>query len=143
MNLLLPKLSPVFMTRIAWRPGCADWSGYLHGNGVTAINEPGIMWDFEPWDLYQAGCSGPPIRRSVRHSWLTPPVKPMPGCLPRARRRRRAGSGRTGFVRQSAAVAQTGEAVRRRRDHQPARTDARTLSRRRRDTRIFVITVSG
>ena len=26
---------------------------YLHMNGVTAINEPGIWWLSEPWDLYQ------------------------------------------------------------------------------------------
>jgi predicted amidohydrolase YtcJ len=26
---------------------------YLHANGVTAINEPGIMWAVEPWELYQ------------------------------------------------------------------------------------------
>lgn len=25
---------------------------YLHANGVTAFNEPGIMWDVEPWQLY-------------------------------------------------------------------------------------------
>ena len=53
MNLLLPKLSPVFMTRDRLETGLHRLVGYLHGNGVTAINEPGIMWDFEPWDLYQ------------------------------------------------------------------------------------------
>lgn len=53
MNLLLPKLSPVFMTRDRLETGLRRLVGYLHGNGVTAINEPGIMWDFEPWDLYQ------------------------------------------------------------------------------------------
>ena len=34
--------------------GLAQMVAYLHGNGVTAINEPGIMWDIEPWALYQA-----------------------------------------------------------------------------------------
>ena len=53
MNLLLPKLSPVFMTRDRLDTGLRQLVRYLHGNGVTAINEPGIMWDLEPWDLYQ------------------------------------------------------------------------------------------
>ncbi|MCP5030986.1 MAG: amidohydrolase family protein, partial [Actinomycetia bacterium] len=26
---------------------------YLHMNGVTAINEPGIAWSVEPWEIYQ------------------------------------------------------------------------------------------
>ncbi len=26
---------------------------YLHSTGVTAFNEPGIMWQLEPWELYQ------------------------------------------------------------------------------------------
>lgn len=53
MNLLLPKLSPVFMTRDRLDTGLRQLVSYLDRNGVTAINEPGIMWDFEPWDLYQ------------------------------------------------------------------------------------------
>lgn len=53
MNLLLPKLSPVFMTRDRLVSGLRQLVSYLHLNGVTAINEPGIMWAVEPWDLYQ------------------------------------------------------------------------------------------
>jgi len=48
MNLLLPRLSPVFMTRDRLDTGLRQLVAYLHRNGVTAINEPGIMWDLEP-----------------------------------------------------------------------------------------------
>lgn len=53
MNLLLPALSPVFMTPQRLAAGLRQLVAYLHRNGVTAINEPGIMWDVEPWPLYQ------------------------------------------------------------------------------------------
>jgi len=53
MNLLLPHLSPVFMTEHRLTAGLRQLVAYLHRNGVTAINEPGIMWAIEPWDLYQ------------------------------------------------------------------------------------------
>ncbi|MFN8031696.1 MAG: amidohydrolase [Mycobacterium sp.] len=53
MNLLLPRLSPVFMSPQRLADGLRQLVAYLHGNGVTAINEPGIMWDVEPWPLYQ------------------------------------------------------------------------------------------
>jgi predicted amidohydrolase YtcJ len=53
MNLLLPSLAPYFMTTERIAKGLRQMVGYLHRNGVTAFNEPGIMWDLEPWQLYQ------------------------------------------------------------------------------------------
>lgn len=53
MNLLLPALSPVFMSPQRLTAGLQQLVAYLHRNGVTSINEPGIMWDVEPWPLYQ------------------------------------------------------------------------------------------
>ena len=53
MNLLLPRLSPHFLTGERIAAGLRQMVTYLHGTGVTAFNEPGIMWDLEPWDLYQ------------------------------------------------------------------------------------------
>lgn len=53
MNLLLPHLSPVLMSRARLAVGLRQLVTYLHANGVTAINEPGIMWSAEPWDLYE------------------------------------------------------------------------------------------
>jgi predicted amidohydrolase YtcJ len=53
MNLLLPDLSPHFLTTERISAGLRQMVRYLHRNGVTAFNEPGIMWDLEPWALYQ------------------------------------------------------------------------------------------
>lgn len=53
MNLLLPHLAPVFMSPARLAVGLRQLVAYLHANGVTSINEPGIMWDVEPWPLYQ------------------------------------------------------------------------------------------
>lgn len=53
MNLLLPLLSPHFLTAERMATGLRQMVAYLHANGVTAFNEPGIVWDLEPWDLYQ------------------------------------------------------------------------------------------
>lgn len=52
-NLLSPKLSPLLMSPERITAGLHQMVAYLHANGVTAINEPGIMWAIEPWDLYQ------------------------------------------------------------------------------------------
>lgn len=51
-SLLLPKLSPVLMSEERTAAGLRQLVKYLHHNGVTAINEPGIMWSVEPWSLY-------------------------------------------------------------------------------------------
>ncbi|HQE14116.1 MAG TPA: amidohydrolase [Mycobacterium sp.] len=53
MNLLLPALTPVVMTADRLAAGLQQLVAYLRSSGVTAINEPGIMWAVEPWDLYQ------------------------------------------------------------------------------------------
>ncbi|MGA1182669.1 MAG: amidohydrolase [Ilumatobacteraceae bacterium] len=53
MKVLSPYLMPVFMTRTRFEIGLELLVSYLHMNGVTAINEPGIHWRLEPWDLYQ------------------------------------------------------------------------------------------
>ena len=53
MNLLLPRLSPIFLSPQRVAAGLHQMVAYLHQNGVTAFNEPGIMWDLEPWPLYQ------------------------------------------------------------------------------------------
>lgn len=52
-NLLLPKLAPLIMSPERIAAGLRQMVAYLHANGVTAINEPGIMWAIEPWELYQ------------------------------------------------------------------------------------------
>ena len=51
--LLHPLLMPHFLTADRYRQGLAQMIEYLHMNGVTGINEPGIAWAFEPWDMYQ------------------------------------------------------------------------------------------
>ena len=51
--LLSPMLMPVFATRERYRRGLDLMIEYLHMNGVTAINEPGINWGAEPWEVYQ------------------------------------------------------------------------------------------
>lgn len=53
MIFLAKYLMPIFMTPDRFRAGLAQMVDYLHMNGVTAINEPGIYWRSEPWDLYQ------------------------------------------------------------------------------------------
>ncbi|NNN01812.1 MAG: amidohydrolase [Acidimicrobiaceae bacterium] len=53
MVVLAPLLMPHFMTSERLRTGLEQLVPYLHMNGVTAINEPGIVWQVEPWNLYQ------------------------------------------------------------------------------------------
>lgn len=53
MIILAKYLMPIFMTPERFRIGLAQLVEYLHMNGVTAINEPGIYWRNEPWELYQ------------------------------------------------------------------------------------------
>ena len=53
MTLLSPLLMPLFLTEARFRRGLTQLVDYLHMNGVTAINEPGIAWKVEPWHLYQ------------------------------------------------------------------------------------------
>ncbi|KAI9028727.1 amidohydrolase family-domain-containing protein [Hyaloraphidium curvatum] len=51
---LLKKLGPVFLTKDRLVKGLKQMVEYLHANGVTAFNEPGIVFDQEPFQLYQA-----------------------------------------------------------------------------------------
>lgn len=51
--ILAKYLMPVFMTAERFRTGLTQMVEYLHMNGVTAINEPGIFWRNEPWEMYQ------------------------------------------------------------------------------------------
>ena len=51
-NLLLGGLAPRLMSPQRIAAGLRQMVAYLHANGVTAINEPGIMWAIEPWELY-------------------------------------------------------------------------------------------
>lgn len=51
--LLAPLLMPLFATGARYRDGLVQMIEYLHMNGVTAINEPGIAWAIEPWEMYQ------------------------------------------------------------------------------------------
>jgi predicted amidohydrolase YtcJ len=53
MVLLSRSLMPRFLTEARFRAGLTQLVTYLHMNGVTAINEPGIAWKVEPWNLYQ------------------------------------------------------------------------------------------
>jgi predicted amidohydrolase YtcJ len=53
MDLLLPKIAPVMMTPQRLAAGLRQMVAYLHANGVTAINEPGILPGVEPWELYE------------------------------------------------------------------------------------------
>ena len=53
MIVLARYLMPVFMTAERFRVGLSQMVEYLHMNGVTAINEPGIFWRNEPWEMYQ------------------------------------------------------------------------------------------
>ncbi len=53
MVVLSRHLMPRFLTEARFRTGLSQMVDYLHMHGVTAINEPGISWQIEPWELYQ------------------------------------------------------------------------------------------
>jgi predicted amidohydrolase YtcJ len=61
MTVLAKYLMPVFMTPERFTTGLKQLVEYLHMNGVTAINEPGIFWRNEPWDLYQEVLGHPDV----------------------------------------------------------------------------------
>lgn len=54
-------LLPRFMTPERMRRGLEMLVRYLHMNGVTAINEPGIFWGVEPWELYRDVLGAPDV----------------------------------------------------------------------------------
>lgn len=79
MLTLAPYLMPLFMTRERFRVGLQQMVEYLHMNGVTAINEPGIYWKTEPWDLYQEilGHPSTPFQSSFLVEGRTQPVRKL------------------------------------------------------------------
>lgn len=60
-TLLGPMLMPRFATAERYRKGLTQMIEYLHMNGVTGINEPGIAWSIEPWELYQEMLGHPDV----------------------------------------------------------------------------------
>ncbi|MGH1491274.1 MAG: amidohydrolase [Acidimicrobiales bacterium] len=61
MVVLSPYLMPRFLTEERFRTGLKQLIEYLHMNGVTAINEPGISWKVEPWHLYEELLGAPEV----------------------------------------------------------------------------------
>jgi predicted amidohydrolase YtcJ len=60
-NLVMPKVAGVFLTRERLTAGLRQLVAYLHRSGVTAFNEPGIIWEIEPWDLYNEILGAPEV----------------------------------------------------------------------------------
>jgi len=52
-NIVMGKVAPHIISPERVERGLHQLVAYLHQNGVTAINEPGIAWAVEPFDLYQ------------------------------------------------------------------------------------------
>ncbi len=75
--ILAKYLMPVFMTAERFRTGLTQMVEYLHMNGVTAINEPGIFWRNEPWELYQEVLGHPyvPFESTFLVEGRTQPVR--------------------------------------------------------------------
>ncbi len=57
-NLVLPKVSGELLSIERISRGLRQMTAYLHQHGVTAFNEPGIVWRNEPVELYQAMLGG-------------------------------------------------------------------------------------
>lgn len=74
-------LMPVFLTEERMRVGLHQLVEYLHMNGVTAINEPGIYWAIEPWDMYQEilGADDVPFYSTFMVEGRTQPVRHVEG----------------------------------------------------------------
>lgn len=79
MIVLSRYLMPVFMTTERFMAGLVQLTEYLHMNGVTAINEPGIYWRNEPWDLYQEILGHPdvPFESTFMVEGRTQPVRKL------------------------------------------------------------------
>ncbi len=77
MTVLSRFLMPIFMTADRFRTGLRQMVEYLHMNGVTAINEPGIYWRNEPWELYQEILGHPdvPFESTFMVEGRTQPVR--------------------------------------------------------------------
>lgn len=82
MLVLSMHLMPHFMTEARFREGLAQMTEYLHMNGVTAINEPGIYWRNEPWPLYQEMLGAPdvPFESTFLVEGRTQPVRGLSGA---------------------------------------------------------------
>ncbi len=65
-NIVMAKVAPHLISRDRVERGLRQLVAYLHQHGVTAINEPGIAWAVEPFDLYQEilGADDVPFRTS-------------------------------------------------------------------------------
>lgn len=50
---LVPRLAPILLSTERLTAGLRQLVDYLHRQGVTAFNEPGILWDQEPYELYR------------------------------------------------------------------------------------------
>lgn len=63
MQYVIAKVSPILLSRERLEFGLHQMVAYLRQHGVTAFNEPGIAWAFEPIDLYQEilGAESTPI----------------------------------------------------------------------------------
>ncbi len=81
MLVLSRFLMPLFMTAERYREGLAQMIEYLHMNGVTSINEPGIYWRSEPWEIYQEMLGGPdvPFESTFMVEGRTQPVRGLSG----------------------------------------------------------------
>ncbi len=79
MLFLARYLMPLFMTRERFQRGLTQMVEYLHMNGVTAINEPGIYWRNEPWDLYQEilGAPDTPFQSTFLVEGRTQPARKL------------------------------------------------------------------
>lgn len=58
---LLPRIGPILLNRERLTAGLHQLVDYLRMNGVTAFNEPGIIWDAEPYDLYREILGAPDV----------------------------------------------------------------------------------
>ena len=65
-NIAMGKVAPHIISAERVERGLHQLVSYLHQHGVTAINEPGIAWAVEPFDLYQQilGADDVPFRSS-------------------------------------------------------------------------------
>jgi len=75
--ILAKYLMPLFLTPERFKAGLTQLVEYLHMNGVTAINEPGIFWRSEPWELYQSilGHDDVPFESTFLVEGRTQPVR--------------------------------------------------------------------
>ena len=63
-NVVMGKVAPHIISPERVERGLHQLVAYLHQHGVTAINEPGIAWAVEPFELYQQilGADDAPFR---------------------------------------------------------------------------------